>query len=60
MTRIPQEDLHETTTMDRSALRASNDRCPAALGSSLPISRPMEQDITGRPLPKRRCGGTHS
>jgi hypothetical protein len=54
---IPQEDLYETTTMDYSAFHHSRDRCPASLGSGLPITRPMEQDLPKRPIPKPCHGG---
>jgi hypothetical protein len=53
----PQEDLYETTTMDDSAVHPSHERGPASLGAGLPITRPMEQELPKRPIPKPCHGG---
>ena len=55
--RFPQEDTHETTAMDGSALQHSNKRCSASLGSILPITRPLEHDLNGEPISKSHRGG---
>src|SRR5215471_2548848 len=59
MERVPQEDGHETPTMECSTLHSSNERCPASLGPSLPIPCPREQDLNGRSFPKPCRGGAH-
>jgi hypothetical protein len=55
--RFPQEDTHETTAMDCSALHHSNNRCSASLGSILPITRPLEHDLNREPISPSHRGG---
>ena len=43
--KLPQEDTHETTVLDCSALYAANARCPASLGSSISNTRPLEREL---------------
>src|SRR5213082_1127476 len=55
---FPQEDRHETTVLDCSTLHASNDRCSASLGSSLPGTCPLEREFNGRAISQLHRGGT--
>jgi hypothetical protein len=42
---FPQEDTHETTAMGRSAFQHPDDRRQASMGSSLPVTAPLERTL---------------
>src|SRR5258708_1718292 len=54
---FPQEDTHETTAMERSAFHHSDDRGQASMGSSLPVTAPMERGIKRRKTSKPHSTG---
>src|SRR5579871_909981 len=54
---FPQEETHETTAMDRATVHHHDRRCPVSLGSSLPVSGPMECSSNTIPIPKSLHSG---
>ena len=57
--RFPQEDRHETTVLECSALHTSHNRCSATLESSVPGTRPLERESNERAISQPHRGGTH-
>jgi hypothetical protein len=51
---FPQEDTHETTAMERSALHHSDDRRQTSMGSSLPVTDTVERGSKRRKTSKLR------